>query len=481
MLKRLYILILLMIAHSSMFAQQADVAKFVNGNLVMKISVKLTQQELDSILRNMNMNSIEINRIRSGKLDSAYLSEGWKIIKATRDYIEISKNIEQAKRMMDLAAGMHSMNAGRGRDQEHIASFYPQAKYGVNEFKNFESVRAIETSTKTVFILRNFPSAKKVYLSGSFNQWSTLIHPMISTDSGWVCSIDLGPGKHLYKFIVDGQWISDPENKLRESDTYHGYNSIYFKTNKIFQLSGYETAKRVVITGTFNDWNEREIQLKRKNGSWFVPMYLKEGTYSYKFIVDRNWILDPSNSNKRGDGFGNENSVLSIGDTTIFELQGFANAREVFVSGDFNAWNPRELPMKFENGKWTLPYVLAPGNYFYKYIVDGQWIIDPQNALSTYQNEGENSVKIVKPNYTFQLSGFSDAKDVRLSGSFINWSEPGLRMQRVNNRWLISVNLEPGKHLYKFIVDGKWMVDPDNPLYEENEHSTGNSFLWIYP
>ena len=91
MLKRLYILILLMFAHSSMFAQQGDVAKFVDGNLVMKISVKLTQQELDSILRNMNMNSIEINRIRSGKLDSAYLSEGWKIIKATRDYIEISK------------------------------------------------------------------------------------------------------------------------------------------------------------------------------------------------------------------------------------------------------------------------------------------------------------------------------------------------------------------------------------------------------
>jgi len=31
------------------------------------------------------------------------------------------------------------------------------------------------------------------------------------------------------------------------------------------------------------------------------------------------------------------------------------------------------------------------------------------------------------------------------------------------------------------VVDGKWILDPDNSQMEENEYSTGNSVLWIEP
>jgi hypothetical protein len=37
----------------------------------------------------------------------------------------------------------------------------------------------------------------------------------------------------------------------------------------------------------------------------------------------------------------------------------------------------------------------------------------------------------------------------------------------------------PGNSEYKFIVDGKWILDPDNKLYEENQYGTGNSVLCI--
>jgi hypothetical protein len=33
--------------------------------------------------------------------------------------------------------------------------------------------------------------------------------------------------------------------------------------------------------------------------------------------------------------------------------------------------------------------------------------------------------------------------------------------------------------LYKFIVDGKWILDPGNKLWEQNAENTGNSILWI--
>ena len=54
-------------------------------------------------------------------------------------------------------------------------------------------------------------------------------------------------------------------------------------------------------------------------------------------------------------------------------------------------------------------------------------------------------------------------------------------MTRINDKWVCPVFLFPGKHTYKFIVDGRWMIDPANGNWEENREGTGNSVLWIDP
>jgi hypothetical protein len=41
------------------------------------------------------------------------------------------------------------------------------------------------------------------------------------------------------------------------------------------------------------------------------------------------------------------------------------------------------------------------------------------------------------------------------------------------------MKLPTGKNRYKFIVDGTWMIDPGNKLWEPNEFDTGNSVVWI--
>ena len=57
-----------------------------------------------------------------------------------------------------------------------------------------------------------------------------------------------------------------------------------------------------------------------------------------------------------------------------------AEAKEVILMGDFNNWNPKKHPMKKDdNGKWTKAVLLPPGQYEYKFLVDGQWKEDPQN------------------------------------------------------------------------------------------------------
>ena len=123
--------------------------------------------------------------------------------------------------------------------------------------------------------------------------------------------------------------------------------------------------------------------------------------------------------------------------------------------------------------------VLTAGNYNYKFIVDGKWITDPLNPHRSIEKGEINSFISLKPNYTFRLKGFSDAKTVVLTGTFDDWDPNGYTMAHINDEWIIKFYLKPGKTLYKFRVDGRWIIDPGNKLWEQNEQRTGNSVLWI--
>ena len=130
--------------------------------------------------------------------------------------------------------------------------------------------------------------------------------------------------------------------------------------------------------------------------------------------------------------------------------------------------------MKKTGTGWELSYTVGPGNHQYHFIVDNK-VVTQSNAA---ENPG-NSYFIIEPNYTFRLKGFKDAKTIFLAGDFNDWSANTFAMKRVGDEWLLNVHLYQGKHLYKFIVDGKWILDPVNKLWEQNEYNTGNSVFWM--
>jgi len=65
-----------------------------------------------------------------------------------------------------------------------------------------------------------------VHLAGSFNHWTP--EPMKWNDGSgaWERSVELKPGRWSYKFIVDGEWVRDPENPFEEQSEYGGINSV---------------------------------------------------------------------------------------------------------------------------------------------------------------------------------------------------------------------------------------------------------------
>lgn len=69
-------------------------------------------------------------------------------------------------------------------------------------------------------------------------------------------------------------------------------------------------------------------------------------------------------------------------------------AKEVYIVGDFNHWkiNDESRLVRLNDGSWEKRFTLSPGKYRYKFVVDGEWVLDTrneekeQNPFGTYDS-----------------------------------------------------------------------------------------------
>jgi serine protease AprX len=81
-------------------------------------------------------------------------------------------------------------------------------------------------------------------------------------------------------------------------------------------------AKVVSVLGSWDGWRAPGLRaLRVRAGIWQARQHpLAPGRYAYKFLIDEiRWLDDPSNPQKRPDGFGGFNSILTISDQTALE------------------------------------------------------------------------------------------------------------------------------------------------------------------
>ena len=82
--------------------------------------------------------------------------------------------------------------------------------------------------------------------------------------------------------------------------------------NTTFRLKGHPEASVVVLTGAFNNWNQSQLLFAREGDEWVCRVDLYPGVYRYKFVVDGDWLLDPSNPDTVEDEAGNVNNVVEV-------------------------------------------------------------------------------------------------------------------------------------------------------------------------
>jgi beta-lactamase regulating signal transducer with metallopeptidase domain len=149
---------------------------------------------------------------------------------------------------------------------------------------------------------------------------------------------------------------------------------------------------------------------------WFKPSYARKRRLIAQSIVD---YLDSESINTRiSFAFDTTGNIESLklqgwGPTIVaprlvlpspsregnitFKLDDFSDARIVAVAGTFNGWNQSQYLFERVGNEWICRISLPPGKYQYKFIVDGNWLVDPRNPTVVHDERGfENSQMIVR-------------------------------------------------------------------------------------
>jgi hypothetical protein len=108
-----------------------------------------------------------------------------------------------------------------------------------------------------------------VALYGSFNNWIQTKNYCAKENRGWVCRIDLAPGKYTYKFLVDGVGFNDPTNSATEDDGNGHFDSVNRHQAKI-RIARFESRKRNA-RATFPHGFEPQTSFSRKTGNLACP------------------------------------------------------------------------------------------------------------------------------------------------------------------------------------------------------------------
>ena len=190
------------------------------------------------------------------------------------------------------------------------------------------------------------PSARQVTLAGSFNNWGgtqgggrydSSIDPMEDPDGDgtWSIVVPLPPGRYQYKYVIDGgvRWEQDPNNPDKATE------------------GGIENSLIVVPPGVSYDYD----------------------------IVTGTVIGEGGGFDREGDRETPESTITITAQGIEMEVD-FPNASSVSLAGTFNDWDPTVQPLvKGDDGLWRTSIELEPGEYVYKFVVDGTWMEDPGN------------------------------------------------------------------------------------------------------
>ena len=160
---------------------------------------------------------------------------------------------------------------------------------------------------------------------------------------------------------------------------------------------------------------------------------------------------------------------------------------DVFLEKDELWIKPSHSPKRKLGAKSTDTFVITELDTPIKFSRDAKGMVASLTLEATPMSQGRalSARKLVLPpasvkgNTTFRLKGYPNARVVALAGTFNDFNQSQLLFAKEGDGWVCRVELAPGKYTYKFIIDGDWILDPDNPNTEDDERGFTNSVVVI--
>jgi len=263
-----------------------------------------------------------------------------------------------------------------------------------------------------VYRHRGEPAPGEVKLAGDFEGWQGTVAMIGGADGFYVADVELSPGRHAYKFIVDGDWIADPDNPDRADDGEGAENAIAehtcpFEPTCLRDADCAEAAPFCRYYECQEDPGgppppDPECDEARPCEA---PQVCREGRCGPECIGDDDCAegelcLDLAcrtpecTTDDECDVFvetcADRVCAAKACDEHVFVYDpGDDAADAVHVAGEFNEWAATVadggLPMIFhaERGVWYARQHLEDGRYQYKFVVqrggDTVWVPDPGN------------------------------------------------------------------------------------------------------
>ena len=251
----------------------------------------------------------------------------------------------------------------------------------------------------------------------------------------WYTDLQLLPGNYQYKFIVDGEWIVDPENPDRSENGDGGFNSALthvcpFSPSCVFNEDCIGQERPVcrnfacspcVCEGEFecdpNTGRCRDLPCMANSdcsqgqvcADGRCRVCVENSECSAGQVCADGSCIDPEcTDDSQCDGYTESCTDYRCGPLAcqtqvfVFEANG-VEVERVQLAGSFTDWAANALEMtRQDDGKWLARVNLENGSWSYKFIAypagggEAQWLADPAADLSEPDGVGgENSVRLV--------------------------------------------------------------------------------------
>jgi chromosome partitioning protein len=180
-----------------------ETLEVIEEELNHQLQVRVVCNNLDTRTHFSNAMLEEIDKFHSALLTETYISHTVRLKEAAArgvSIFEIDKTSKAARQFLSLA-------------RELIEKHTVIETEDLNVW--MEKLHGPKLIPEGVLFELDSPDATEIHVTGEFTNWSRDGIPMERDpkDGIWKVVINIEPGEYEYRFIVDGVWIRDPNNK----------------------------------------------------------------------------------------------------------------------------------------------------------------------------------------------------------------------------------------------------------------------------